>query len=242
MNNFLQHIVAGVAPAQRLSHSRLQPILGSVFAPISQVGMHEEPADPFNFSETAEYRSQTTELGGSAASPANLHGSLLSPAPSDYPTSVVPHSSVQHYWPLLPQDVTPRGDRNAARVADAVAPESGDTFGHMTREESPSRTAHASLTSTATGDNSQAASNPFSQRLQPLLASAPLVPSRIVPMRPAPPEPQRQVHREPDEIHIHIGRIDVAAVSPSTPRAPAPQPRKSLSLDEYLRRGRGGHR
>jgi len=37
--------------------------------------------------------------------------------------------------------------------------------------------------------------------------------------------------------HIHIGRIEVAAIAPPAPR-PAPV-RKSLSLDEYLRRGNG---
>ncbi len=43
---------------------------------------------------------------------------------------------------------------------------------------------------------------------------------------------------EGDEIHIHIGRIEVAALSPSPARpAPAAAPRKSLNLDEYLRRG-----
>jgi hypothetical protein len=42
--------------------------------------------------------------------------------------------------------------------------------------------------------------------------------------------------REPDEIHIHIGRIEVTAV----PRAQAPQAvkpaPKAVSLDEYLKR------
>jgi hypothetical protein len=48
--------------------------------------------------------------------------------------------------------------------------------------------------------------------------------------------------REPDEIQITIGRIEVTAV-PQSPARPAPKPgRKQLSLDEYLlradRRGR----
>jgi hypothetical protein len=45
--------------------------------------------------------------------------------------------------------------------------------------------------------------------------------------------------READEIQIHIGRIEVTAVPPPTPapvRAPA---RKSISLDEYLKRKHG---
>jgi hypothetical protein len=44
---------------------------------------------------------------------------------------------------------------------------------------------------------------------------------------------------EPDEIQIHIGRIEVTAVPQALPRpAPAP-PSKSINLDEYLKRGRG---
>ena len=43
-----------------------------------------------------------------------------------------------------------------------------------------------------------------------------------------------------DTVEIHIGRIEVAAVTaaPLRPMAP-PSPRKSPSLDEYLKRGRG---
>ena len=44
--------------------------------------------------------------------------------------------------------------------------------------------------------------------------------------------------REPDEIQIHIGRIEVTAVQPPAPRAPAP-PDKAISLDAYLERRNG---
>jgi hypothetical protein len=44
---------------------------------------------------------------------------------------------------------------------------------------------------------------------------------------------------ESDEITIHIGRIEVAAVhQPAARPAPAPA-RKAMSLDEYLKRGNG---
>ena len=44
---------------------------------------------------------------------------------------------------------------------------------------------------------------------------------------------------EPDEVQIHIGRIEVTAVAPSpSSRAPINPARKSPSLDEYLKRGR----
>jgi hypothetical protein len=44
--------------------------------------------------------------------------------------------------------------------------------------------------------------------------------------------------REPDEIQIHIGRIEVTAVPPPVSRPQTKPARKSLSLDEYLKRGR----
>jgi hypothetical protein len=49
----------------------------------------------------------------------------------------------------------------------------------------------------------------------------------------------RSNKREPDEIQITIGRIEVTAV-PEAPARPVPKPgRKQLSLDEYLRRADG---
>jgi hypothetical protein len=53
----------------------------------------------------------------------------------------------------------------------------------------------------------------------------------------APSAPAQQ-----DDIQIHIGRIEVVAVSPPAPRPAAPSPRKGISLDEYLsrRNGRAG--
>jgi hypothetical protein len=47
-----------------------------------------------------------------------------------------------------------------------------------------------------------------------------------------------RAEREPDEIQIHIGRIEVTAVQPSAPRAPTP-PDKAISLDAYLERRNG---
>lgn len=44
--------------------------------------------------------------------------------------------------------------------------------------------------------------------------------------------------RQPDDIQIHIGRIEVIAVPPPAPRAPKP-PDRSLSLDAYLSRRDG---
>jgi hypothetical protein len=49
---------------------------------------------------------------------------------------------------------------------------------------------------------------------------------------------QPEVRREPDDIEIHIGRIEVTAVPPSaSPRRAVRPERKAMSLDDYLRRG-----
>src|SRR6266851_986151 len=49
----------------------------------------------------------------------------------------------------------------------------------------------------------------------------------------------QSAQREADEIHIHIGRIEVAAIIQPPPRPTAAAARRSLNLDEYLRRGTG---
>jgi hypothetical protein len=52
-------------------------------------------------------------------------------------------------------------------------------------------------------------------------------------------QPVAQSAREPDEIEIHIGRIEVTAALPQPAARPAPRPaRKSLDLGEYLKRDR----
>jgi hypothetical protein len=40
------------------------------------------------------------------------------------------------------------------------------------------------------------------------------------------------------DVEIHIGRIEVTAVSPPPPAAAAKPARKSINLSEYLRNGR----
>jgi hypothetical protein len=58
---------------------------------------------------------------------------------------------------------------------------------------------------------------------------------RLAPAGEAQPAPVAP--REPDEIQIHIGRIEVTAVPPKPAAPPLKQPRKSLNLAEYLKRG-----
>jgi hypothetical protein len=83
--------------------------------------------------------------------------------------------------------------------------------------------------------------------LRPGLPAGPLVPlirgqssaSPAIRGNPAAQRPRRDSGaepREPDEINIHIGRIEVTAVQPQSSGAAAPRTRRSgTSLDEYLR-------
>jgi hypothetical protein len=52
------------------------------------------------------------------------------------------------------------------------------------------------------------------------------------------PRAQRSAPAKPDEVHIHIGRIEVTAVPAPAPPAIRKLVRKSPTLDEYLRRSR----
>jgi hypothetical protein len=46
----------------------------------------------------------------------------------------------------------------------------------------------------------------------------------------------------PDQIEIHIGRIEVMAVPPAAPAPPPKRERKTMNLDEYLKRSEGRRR
>lgn len=54
--------------------------------------------------------------------------------------------------------------------------------------------------------------------------------------------PTRPPGRSPDDIQIHIGRIEVIAAPPAAPAPPPAPARKTMTLEDYLRRGTGGAR
>ncbi len=89
-------------------------------------------------------------------------------------------------------------------------------------------------------------------RYRPLVTDPPPATAAMAPHRPAAPsasvrnaKPDRRPasvspEREADEIHIHIGRIEVAAISQPAPRPPTTATaHKSPSLEEYLQRSDG---
>jgi hypothetical protein len=83
----------------------------------------------------------------------------------------------------------------------------------------------------------------FAISYQPLMHESERVRYDFTPVKnrrgPQQAAPVRDANRGPDEINIHIGRIELTAAPPSAPAPRVPnKPRKSVSLDEYLTRGR----
>jgi hypothetical protein len=239
VSNFLQRIAATVAPASAGAQPRLRPMLGSVFAPTAPLAHFEAPA-------TTEYAVAARET--SALSPhdaptgrANTVAYRQTPPIGD---SSVPHP----FTPIFPAashrtdppgpDLLPNVHRTPPVRDLPLLPDQ-----HAVTAESPDPLSHPALTDQVARDRPDAPDGhllppvPATQRPEAPPAATPVPAPRAAPIRRAPAGGQPQAHQQPDEIHIHIGRIEVAAIAPPPPR-PAPV-RKALSLDEYLRRGNG---
>jgi hypothetical protein len=67
----------------------------------------------------------------------------------------------------------------------------------------------------------------------------PAEPARILPQRERKPVPSEAARAEPDEISIHIGRIEVTAVPVAAPAPARRRERTGPSLADYLRRRDG---
>jgi hypothetical protein len=240
MSNFLQRVASTVIRPQ----VKLQPIQGSIFAP-TNLSTSAEP-----FSEQAEATSRGVALGDFSSRFHNAQvadrasnlavgedGPLASTPASRYATGNRTDEQGAD-MPLLPL--------RFAR-ANAVS-ESPGGIRPPSRAQEPSRGDVGSES-----PESPVASRPMiSDQYQPLLvhkqtASAPLQPRQGAPSLQASPQGARSnairrapaAQREADEIHIHIGRIEVAAIAQAAPRPPAAPARKTVNLEEYLRRGDG---
>ncbi len=98
--------------------------------------------------------------------------------------------------------------------------------------------------SSASGGETAAisAKRPYAPLISAALAPSPPPPSLVFPGRPeaGSSQPFASQPRASDDIEIHIGRIEVAAVHPAPARtAPARPQRRAASLDEYLKRRDG---
>jgi hypothetical protein len=236
MSNFLQRIASTAAPMQALAKPRLQPMLRSIFAPAAPlISVARGPANSWETNgETETGRASIgTDLGNSDRPLTSARESGPLPA-SDIPVSrFTTHSEP----PLL------RGDAlNEARLNGTEQHERSIVSRQSERlraEESASGSESRPSEAADSSPVSQAGQMRPQQNLTPMPTQAvrAAAPPRIDAVRRIPAQ-----RSKPDEIHIHIGRIEVAAVAPQAQRVAAPAHHKGLNLDEYLRRGSGGQR
>ena len=230
MSNFLQRVAATVIQPK----ARLQPMLGSIFAPTT----FYSPAGPF----TPEISSQTVEP--------HHHEPTTAPH-SDTSNQTLASQAFANEDRLL--SITPNEDSSPARSNRSLAADQPllPASGNPSDRQGPTQP-HPFVEDSAFESLKSAANQPATPATyQPLIAASQQPPPRLQP-RESLPNPasartaaseaarrRQPAQREADEIHIHIGRIEVAAIAQPAPRPTAAAARRSLNLDEYLRRGNG---
>jgi hypothetical protein len=229
MSNFLQRVAATIIQPQ----AKLQPMLGSIFAPATPYST-AEPFRPEVSSQTVAPRSH-----GQLTAPPSYTSSLPfadHPESKDllFPSMVHEDSSLARFnkspatnQPLLPAFDSLNDSRGQAQP-HPFAEDSAFEFTKPAANQSPGPSPYQPLI---------AASQPPPLRLQPLDSLPNPASARTVPSEAA--RRFQPSQRETDEIHIHIGRIEVAAIAQAAPRPAAAAARRSLNLDEYLRRHNG---
>ena len=230
MSGYLQRLVQAVSQPSPTVHPRT----GSLFAPYRATP--ESPAEWFNQTETVAPhppRSESLKTGDSGDAPMHAEGSenvespllpLVVPAmprPSEWdqrtdvlrPTSKEPWTGTFDSAPGLRHLSAPQGERAIPSTERQATDERDELLMHPQVIERDS----------TTREKPRHISKPVSIQREPearLTSSA-------------------RAERQPDEIQIHIGRIEVTAV-PAPPAQRAPKaPDKGISLDAYLERRNG---
>lgn len=156
-------------------------------------------------------------------------------APPREPSVISVHQLVASPTPLKQPPITPAAEPNpdqARKSTEDKRPPEAPTV--ILRD----RPVPLSAQERDNVDAPPAASAEPKAQFTPLIKPA-LSPPAVQLMRDSPPRPAPPA-QEPDEIHIHIGRIEVMASAPAPARpAPAKAARKSLTLDEYLKQRHG---
>lgn len=240
MSNFLQRIAATAAQTQ--VRPRLQPMSGSIFVPavpLARVGA--------GLSETwVSHRETAAGRPEMESNSERIHQPHFSAAGGEHRTvSAAPDDRFALYGepPLLHGNYG--GEEPAQRRTERTGQAKGEGEEALSwRHDAGS--AQGAATSGSDVGKPEPANSTESARLNPMRPAQAVASIPLQSVRSAAGQRVEQLRRaaaersEPDEIHIHIGRIEVAAVAPPAPRVAAPAPRKSLNLDEYLRRGHGG--
>jgi hypothetical protein len=229
MSSYLQRLVDTAAGRGDAVHPRT----GSIFSP----RLEERPAPLQGWEETEHVTLAQPPLHQPHATPPERE-------PPEPPRGVRPGSE---HAPLLPKSVAP--DRRAAADAPPFVPAMSDPVGSpddpfgdrssrpAAEAQRPLLTAEADVHVTVPAPASGRAGDPFRPVMQPTRVSDAVVSATGPGDRPR-PRHGAQAAQQPDDIQIHIGRIEVLAVPPPAPRAPK-APDRSLSLDAYLNRRDG---
>jgi hypothetical protein len=219
MSGPLHRIASGVLHPAR----NLHPALGSVWTPPHTVDAPETPGEVLEHTVPRPFASHTESQRPGVALPSEARAT-----PTLLPPETAPISRNAPALPSGPNAVTNRLDPPVAISGSRVIP--------------PAANAETTGAPNADGTkvDSRSAFVPLLPEQRFVAPARALTPTQPVPReRPTHAQPIAQAARQPDEIEIHIGRIEVTA-PPAPPLArPAPHPaRKSLDLGEYLKRER----
>jgi hypothetical protein len=228
VSNFLERVAATVIQPK----AKLQPMLGSIFAPATLRSPAEcfpaqteissqtfaphrqEPMTAPHFDTSSQaFASEDRSFSATAQKDSSPAGSNRNPAADQ---------------PLLPAFSSPNDLRGPADPHPFV-----EDFDPAFESSKP--TAANQLTSSGPYQPLVVASQQTAPRLQPHESLPTSAADRISGSEAA--RRSQPAQREADEIYIHIGRIEVAAIAQPAPRPAAA--RRALNLDDYLRRGNG---
>jgi hypothetical protein len=246
MSHFLERLASSVI--RPTAEPKLRPLTGTVFAPRVQptaVESAQSPGFAFESVETIQQqhpspqRETSTPTRNAAALEAEP---LLPPIRSrlEYSPGIEsrinlskprPESSEAQGVSSDPSLETDRRHSGSAVQEHEFTP-LVKTQSLVERSEIFSIENHSPISSVQPAASSAASLRSASPASQPLSHTRPYAGDRA--------QVLRQPAGEPDEIHIHIGRVEVAALAqPAVRQAPPAAPRKSINLDEYLRRANG---
>lgn len=235
MRGYLQRLALGVMRPVGTIH----PMVGSVFSPQHQAGTSEAPLREasVHISSQAKSDAKRSPEDAKARSVSSEEKSSGTLEPNRLRAAGPVHT------PLISKvDATQSKNKQSEDFSGPAEASSSHLGERSTVEALPEANAHPGerteelvLTHVYTPKMSESTVQSSSlkmpaQKMDPFAAAPRSTPQENSSRRSATPP------RQPDEIQIHIGRIEVTAVQ-QTPVPPAAKPaRKGLSLDEYLQR------
>jgi hypothetical protein len=240
MSHFLARLASGVTQSPSSANTtKLRPLVGSIYQPLSlrAVGESAAPSELQAMGPAAfGINSPPLQDPPATASAAKARG----PEASGREVNAQPH-------PAPERSADAHDTRSVQLLQTLIPPQTAASpiradLPHSLEEPGRSQPAQPEIEPARIEPDRFLLQPPPANPLRLLMPQAAIEPEGR-PAQAQAKEPARraaQPSREPDEIHIHIGRVEVAAISqPAARPAPASQQRKSMSLDEYLRRSNG---